>query len=107
MTTLMNFVMRRRTSPGASVHVGSGRTLRLGTSPLRGMAYLLAFRVRLRGPLGAVLRTALLAVGDAGGVQRAADDVVAHAGEILDAAAADQDHRVLLEVVTLAGDVRG
>ena len=42
---------------------------------------------------------------DAGGVQRAADDVVAHARQVLHAAAADQHHRVLLQVVALAGDV--
>src|SRR5262245_42486826 len=103
MTTLMNFVRRRRMSPGASVYFGSGRTLRLGTSPLRGMVvYLL-----LLGALGAVLGASLLAVGDTGGVERPADDVVAHAGEVLDAAAADQHDRVLLQVVTLAGDVRG
>src|SRR5438105_2786641 len=49
--------------------------------------------------LGAVLRTALLAVLDALGVQHAAQNVVAHAGQILDAAAADHDHRVLLKVM--------
>src|SRR5262249_46647458 len=58
-------------------------------------------------PLGAVLRTALAAVGDTGGVERAANDVVADAGKILDAAAADHDDRVLLKIVTLAGNVRG
>src|SRR5260221_723434 len=53
----------------------------------------------------AVLRTALAAILDALGVERAADDVVAHAGQILDAAAADQHHRVLLQVMAFAGDV--
>ena len=38
-------------------------------------------------------------------VERAADDVVAHARQILHAAAADQHDRVLLQVVALAGDV--
>src|SRR3989344_4723820 len=55
--------------------------------------------------LGAVVRTALLAVLDALGVQHAAQDVVAHARKVLDAAAADQDHRVLLQVVAFARDV--
>src|SRR5437764_6441761 len=55
--------------------------------------------------LRAILRTALLAVLDALGVEHAAQDVVAHAGQILDAAAADHDHRVLLEVMALARDV--
>src|SRR6266568_9456148 len=93
ITVLMNFVMRRRISTGPSVNLGSGRTLRLGTSPLRGML------CDLLGTLRAVLGPALPAVGDAGGVQRAADDVVPDAGQILDATAADQDDRVLLQVV--------
>src|SRR5919202_6633194 len=57
--------------------------------------------------LHAVLRAGLLAVGDAGGVERPADDLVAHAREVLDAAAAHEHDRVLLEVVALAGDVGG
>src|SRR6266851_5099450 len=44
---------------------------------------------RLLGPLGAVLRTALLPILDALGIQHAAEDVVAHAGQVLDATAAD------------------
>src|SRR5689334_13000245 len=102
MTTFTNLVMRRRTSDGASVNLGSGRTLRLGTSPLRGMAVPGLLRA-----LRAVLRARLLAVLHARGVERAADDVVPDAGEILDAAAADQHDRVLLQVVTLARNVRG
>src|SRR5215475_7637027 len=56
--------------------------------------------------LGAIERTALLAVLDALGVEHATDDVVAHAGKVLDAAAADQDHAVLLKVVAFAGNIR-
>src|SRR4051795_12322344 len=56
-------------------------------------------------PLRAVLRAALTAVGHAGRVERRADDLVADARQVLDAAAADQDDRVLLQVVTLARDV--
>src|SRR5689334_7506728 len=55
--------------------------------------------------LGAVERTALFAVLDALGVEHAADDVVAHAGKVLDAAAADQDHAVLLKIVAFAGNI--
>src|ERR1700682_187985 len=55
--------------------------------------------------LGAVLGARLLAILGPGRVQGAADDVVADAREVLDAAAADQHHRVLLEVVSDAGDV--
>src|SRR3954468_18494369 len=55
--------------------------------------------------LGAIERTALLAVLDALGVEHAADDMVAHARKILHAAAADQHHRVLLQVMAFAGNV--
>src|SRR2546423_11137882 len=57
--------------------------------------------------LGAVLRTALFAPFGAGRIEGAADHVVADTGKVLDAAAADEDHRVLLEVVADAGDVGG
>src|SRR4029434_5917444 len=57
------------------------------------------------GALCAVLRAGLLAVLDAGGVERAAHHVVAHARQVLHAAAADQHHRVLLQVVAFAADV--
>src|SRR5215475_11593135 len=59
----------------------------------------------LLGPLCSILGASLLAVGDPLRVEHAADDVVAHAGKVLDPAAADHHHRVLLQVVTLAGDV--
>src|SRR5256714_15176759 len=57
--------------------------------------------------LGAVLRTALLAPFGAGRVEGAADHVVADTGQVFDAAAADQDDRVLLEVMPDPGDVGG
>src|SRR5690606_34574761 len=56
--------------------------------------------------LGAVLRARLLAVLDALEVERTAHDVVAHTGQVLDTAAAHQHHRVLLQVVAFAADVR-
>src|SRR6478609_3632886 len=56
-------------------------------------------------PLGAVLGPALLTVLHALGIEHAARDVVAHAGQILDAAAADHDHRVLLQIVALTRNV--
>src|SRR5207253_2733429 len=59
------------------------------------------------GLLGAVLGAPLLAPRHARRVQRPADDVVTDAGQILDAAAADQHDRVLLQVVADAGDVGG
>src|SRR3954463_9229356 len=60
---------------------------------------------RLFRTLCAVLRTALLAVLDALGIEDAAEDVVAHAGQVLDAAAADHDHRVFLKVVAFTRNV--
>src|SRR5918993_1430971 len=64
-------------------YTGSGISSRRGAGPLRGMesAFL----------LGAVAATGLLAVAHPGGVE----------------GAADEDDRVLLQVVTLAGDVGG
>src|SRR3712207_8369786 len=49
--------------------------------------------------LRAVAAASLLAVADTLGVQRATDDLVADAGEVLHAAAAHEHHRVLLQVV--------
>src|SRR6476469_7209804 len=60
---------------------------------------------RLFRTLRAVLRTALLTVLDALGIEDAAENVVAHAGQILDAAAADHDHRVLLKVMAFTRNV--
>src|SRR5436190_23608163 len=55
--------------------------------------------------LRAILGTALLAVLDALGIEDAAENVVAHAGQVLDATAADHDHRVLLKVMAFTRDV--
>ena len=55
--------------------------------------------------LGAVTAAGLLAVLDAGGIEGAADDLVADAREVADTAAADEHDRVLLEVVAFARDV--
>src|SRR4029079_15620364 len=71
---------------------------------LRGMLVRRGISVSLLG-LRAVLAATLLAVAHAGGVEGAADDVVLDRREVLHAAAADQDHRVLLEVVADTGDV--
>src|SRR6476620_11976463 len=57
------------------------------------------------GFLRAVLRPRLLAVLDAGGIERAAHHVIADTGQILDATAANQHHRVFLQVVAFAADV--
>src|ERR1700749_4818201 len=55
--------------------------------------------------LGAIEGPALLAVLHALRVEHAANDVVANARKVLHAAAADQNNRVLLKIVTLARDV--
>src|SRR5215831_20126172 len=81
---------------------GSGRISRLGTSLRRGMIVLSLGCLRL---LRAVLRSPLLAVLHTLGIEAPAHDVVAHAGQVFDAAAADEHHRVLLQVVPLAPDV--
>src|SRR3982750_2576367 len=61
--------------------------------------------ISLLRTLGAVERTALLAVLDALRVEHAANDVITNARKILDAAAADQDHAVLLQIVALARNI--
>src|SRR4030081_3974083 len=53
----------------------------------------------------AVIGKARLAVLDALGIEDAAENVVAHAGQILDATAADHDHRVLLKVMAFTRNV--
>src|SRR3954462_3470261 len=80
-------------------YTGSATSGRRGAGPLRGMSALLLLR--------AVPAASLLAVADALGVQRAADDLVAHAGEVLHPATAHEHHRVLLQVVPDARDVGG
>src|SRR5437667_165792 len=93
ISTLTNF------ATSTLLNFGSGRISRLGTSLRRGMV-LSRFR-----SLGSVFRASLLPVLDALSVERTANDVVAHARQVLDPAAANQDDRVLLQVVALAADV--
>src|SRR2546427_10125227 len=82
-------------STSVELNTGSAITSRSSTRLLRGIALL--------WPLGSVFRPALLAVGDAGGIQSAADHVVAHAREVLDAAAADEHDGGLLQIVAHPG----
>src|SRR5947209_9532979 len=79
-----------------------GQNLTLGRRTFTWHGYLL-----LRGALGAVFRAALLAVRGAGCIQRPADDVITNAREIFDAAAAYEHHRMLLQIVADARNVRG
>src|SRR5688572_200995 len=78
--------------------MGSGWSSRRGAGPLRGTSALL---------LRAVTAAGLLAVAHTRGVEGAADDLVADAGEVLHAAATDEHDGVLLQVVADPGDVRG
>src|SRR5919199_6745552 len=80
-------------------YTGSATRGRRGAGPLRGMSALLLLR--------AVPAASLLAVPDALGVQRTADDLVPDAGQVLHPAATHEHHRVLLQVVPHARDVGG
>jgi len=59
------------------------------------------------GPFCAVLGTRLIAVGNAGCIERSADHVIAHTRQILDATAADQNDAVLLQIVANTRNVGG
>src|ERR1700691_2299012 len=59
------------------------------------------------GTLGAILRTALFAVGHADAIKRAADYVIANPWKILHTAAADEHDRVLVQVVADSWDIGG
>src|SRR6056297_801994 len=97
-------------------YLGSGRISRFGAWLRLDMFDLdqryLVISIVLRNGSGlrtlrAVLRTTLPAVAHARAVQGAAHGVIAHARQILHPASADQHHRVLLQVVSLAADVAG
>jgi hypothetical protein len=61
----------------------------------------------LLGTLGAVLGARLHAVLNRSGVVSTTDDVIADTRKVTDTAATDGDDGVLLEVMTLTGDVSG
>src|SRR5271168_5064646 len=92
-----------------SPNLASGRISRLVARRRRLMADIPSASVQASDaslrPLGAVQRAALPALGDALGVEHATQYMVPHARQVLDAPAADQHDRVLLQVVALAGDV--
>src|SRR3974377_2114329 len=95
MTTFMNLASI------SLLNFGSGRMVRTGGWARRDMSSYSLFLRALRAVLGATL----LALTDAGAVERAAHGVIAHTRQVLDAAATDEHHRVLLQVVALAADV--
>src|SRR6266511_3718428 len=80
----------------------SGAVLRSCGRARRGTLSPLLLRVRV---LRAIEAATALAVLDPGGVERAADDVVLHRGEVRHRAALDEDDGVLLEVVADPRDV--
>src|SRR5512132_882286 len=87
-----------------SAYFGSGRISRLSAARLRDIC-LESFRSTLLRPLGAVLRAPLPPCRDTLRIQRAANDVIAHARQILYAPTAYQHDGMLLEVVPLTGNV--
>src|SRR5215469_1538792 len=97
MTTFMNLASI------SLLYFGSGRMVRTGAWARRDMDF---YPLLLRA-LGAVLGATLLALADAGTVERAAHGVITHARQVLDATTADEHYRVLLQVVALAADVAG
>ena len=73
---------------------------------LFGKAFRMWQNLLLLGPLGTVLGTACIRP-ETPGYPEYRDDVVTDAGEVLDTAAADHDHGVLLQGVAHAGNVGG
>src|SRR5690554_864477 len=63
-----------------------------------GLSFLRTFRT--------VLGARLLAVFHALQIERTANNVITHTGQVFDTTAADKNHRVFLQVVTFAADVR-
>src|SRR5690348_9058484 len=84
-------------------YTGSPGVFRRRTQPFLGILQLL-----LGGlwPLGAVFRAPLLAIFNAGRIERAAHNVISNAGQILHAAPANEHNRVLLQVVADTRNVR-
>jgi hypothetical protein len=68
-------------------------------------SFILLFRRARFRPLGAILRTALLPIGNTDRVQRSANHVIPDTRQVLHAPAADQHNRVLLQIVSDTRDV--
>src|ERR1700722_9828023 len=79
------------------LYTGSGRRSLRSAGPLGGTSGLL---------LRAVARPCLVAFTDSGGVESPTDHLVPDARQVLHTSTADEDDRVLLEVVTDTRDVR-
>ena len=102
MTVFMNLVMRGERRSAASVNFGSGMLSTLGNFTLTRHGYIPYF-----GRLAPYLERPWRRLLTPEVSRRAADDVIANAREVLDAASADQHHRVLLQVVPFTRDVGG
>src|SRR4029078_12431238 len=91
-----------------SPNLGSGMTSRLSALCRLDMSsFPLRKTTQLLGSFGSIFGAPLPAVADALGVEHAANDVIAYARKVLDAAAPDQHHRMLLQIMSLARDVAG
>src|SRR6516164_8279068 len=93
-------------------NLGSGRMSRLSALWRRDISLFPSSHVPSRtqsdplfGSLCSVFRSPLFPVFHALRIEYTAQDVIAHAWQILHAAAADHHHRVLLQIVALAGNV--
>src|SRR6056297_1315551 len=109
LPSIITMLMKRVSS--SLPNFGSGRMSRWKFECLRDIFFSVMNSVQARasalGLLGAVFGTALTTIAHAGGIQAAAHRVVANAGKVLDTTAANEDHRVLLQVVPFATDVAG
>src|SRR5262249_24628234 len=95
ITLLINFEM------SLSWYLGSGRILRLLVWPFRDIRFLSVNG--LFGPFRSVLGSPLAALVDADRIKGSANDMVTHARQVFDAAAADQNNGVFLQIVAFAG----
>ena len=75
---------------------------------LDGMFYPTAGLTSLGDPRAfrTVLRPALFSVSNTGCIQRSTNDVITHTRKVTNTSTANQDHTVLLQIVTDTGDVR-
>src|SRR5690606_36658838 len=99
---------RPLTGPGAASNTRADRHPEKQEREPREPARALATKTAsgLLRTLRAVLRPGLLAILDPLEVERTAHDVIAHTREVFHTTATNQHHRVLLQVVAFAADVR-
>src|SRR5512141_847986 len=76
-----------------------------GVGRRSGLPRLMFVLLGLLRTLRAVLRAALLAIGNAGRIQRAPDDVIPDTRQVFNTAAAHKHNGVLLQLMTLTRDI--